>query len=461
MHKTGQSTPELALKAEGLISAGYQLLLTYEHDEGGFSWFGEPGDPNVSVTALGLLEFSDMAEVFPVDEAMIARTRAWLAGKQNADGSWPSDISEFFTVNTSALRNTAFCAWALAAAGHQGPELARGMTYVAANTKTATDDSYTLAIVANALLLAGGDAGQKGQVLGALAERAVTEDGLVHWTSGETQTSFYGAGDSGDVETTALVAHALLLDGGYPALTAGAVDYLLSKKDKNGNFGSTQATVWALRTILLSAQTGTSGATGVVTLTVDGEPAGEVELTESQWDVMTTVDLSAFAKAPGATLTLDFAGEGKLSYNAVSGYHLPWDLVPGGAQGPLSVAIAYDKTTLAVNSTATATLSVTNHTDAAQKMVMLTVGIPPGFEVLTEDLAPYLEAQTLSKVETTNKQLVLYVLDLPGSATQAFEYRVRATMPVTASDGGATAYLYYEPEVRHAVAATTLEATAD
>ena len=40
MKETDQITPEILLKAESLMSAGYQRLLTFEHPGGGFSWFG-------------------------------------------------------------------------------------------------------------------------------------------------------------------------------------------------------------------------------------------------------------------------------------------------------------------------------------------------------------------------------------------------------------------------------------
>ena len=70
--------------------------------------------------AFGLMEFADMAQVQTVDEAMIARTRDWLLRQQNADGSWQGDQSEFFTFQTSLVRNTAFVVWALASAGYTG-----------------------------------------------------------------------------------------------------------------------------------------------------------------------------------------------------------------------------------------------------------------------------------------------------------------------------------------------------
>jgi uncharacterized protein YfaS (alpha-2-macroglobulin family) len=76
MQQTHQITPEIQLKAESLIAAGYQRLLTFEHKSGGFSWFGEQDAmADISVTAFGLMEFADMSKVQEVDEAMVARTQ--------------------------------------------------------------------------------------------------------------------------------------------------------------------------------------------------------------------------------------------------------------------------------------------------------------------------------------------------------------------------------------------------
>ena len=139
MEQTGQITPEIQLKAESLISAGYQRLLTFEHQGGGFSWFGEQDPaPFLSVTAFGLMEFADMASVQEVDAAMLQRTQSWLAAQQTADGSWDGDQSEFFTFQTSSLRNTAFVVWALASAGYTGPELQRGLDYMKARSSKPT-----------------------------------------------------------------------------------------------------------------------------------------------------------------------------------------------------------------------------------------------------------------------------------------------------------------------------------
>jgi uncharacterized protein YfaS (alpha-2-macroglobulin family) len=112
LKQTKQLKPEIQLKAESLMSAGYQRLLTFEHAGGGYSWFSEQDPaPFLSVTAFGLMEFADMAQVQTVDEAMIARTRDWLLRQQNANGSWQGDQSEFSASATLSRRSLEYSTW--------------------------------------------------------------------------------------------------------------------------------------------------------------------------------------------------------------------------------------------------------------------------------------------------------------------------------------------------------------
>ena len=90
MKRTKKLTPEVHAKAEGYIANGYQRLLTFEVPGGGFSWFGQ-APANKILTSYGLMEFSDMSKVHDVDPKVIQRTQQWLAGQQQADGSWKPD----------------------------------------------------------------------------------------------------------------------------------------------------------------------------------------------------------------------------------------------------------------------------------------------------------------------------------------------------------------------------------
>jgi hypothetical protein len=62
MQTTGQASPEVQMTAEKYVGTGYQRLLTFEVPGGGFSLFGNP-PAEVFLTAYGLMEFNDMAEV--------------------------------------------------------------------------------------------------------------------------------------------------------------------------------------------------------------------------------------------------------------------------------------------------------------------------------------------------------------------------------------------------------------
>ncbi|HLZ07226.1 MAG TPA: alpha-2-macroglobulin family protein, partial [Chloroflexota bacterium] len=58
-----------------ILNRGYDRLRGFECKSGGFEWFGaDPGHD--ALTAYGLMEFTDMSSVRPVDSALVERTRA-------------------------------------------------------------------------------------------------------------------------------------------------------------------------------------------------------------------------------------------------------------------------------------------------------------------------------------------------------------------------------------------------
>jgi hypothetical protein len=379
---------------------------------------------------------------------MRTRTRDWLVAQQKSDGSWPGDMSEFFSFQTSVARNTAFVVWALAQDGDKGSELQRGLDFVKAHVSS-KDDAYTLALAANAYAAAAPNDPETSTLLDMLDAMKTTtgnQSSQISWDTAGTETNFYASGNDSAVSTTALVAHAMILAGGYAGDVKGALEFITAQKDTGGNFGSTQATVWALKTLLLAALHGTDGAVGTLDVQLDGQPFASVALKKADSDVMTRVDMSALAATGAHTIDLTFDGTGKLSYSLVSVHNIPWSMVPAETPGPLSVTVSYDRTQLAVNETVKATLEVANLTPDTQNMVLVTVGIPPGFGVLDEDLDAYLTSGKLSKYEKTGKQLTLYITSIAASATEPFSYRLQATMPVKAADGGAVVYPYYEPD---------------
>ena len=190
---------------------------------------------------------------------------------------------------------------------------------------------------------------------------------------------------------------------------------------------------------------------------MDGSPFTTLSLTADKPDVMTTVDMKSLATTGAHQVKLSFVGSGKVSYNLVARHNLAWVDAPPEPSGPLSVSISYDKTTLNVNDTVQATVHVVNNTASVQNMVIVSLGIPPGFAVQTDDLDAYKQSGQLSSYDLTGKQLILYLSALPPSSTTTFKYHLRATMPVKATDGGAEAYLYYQPDQKTSAPGTVIQ----
>ena len=103
------------------------------------------------------------------------------------------------------------------------------------------------------------------------------------------------------------------------------------------------------------------------------------------------------------------------------------------------------------------TTTVSNLTASVQSMVLLTLGIAPGFQVMTEDLDAYVTNKTISRYDVTGKQLIVCLTSLSASQSMVLKYRLQATMPVKAADGGAETHPYYEPSQSSSAASTTLE----
>ena len=127
---------------------------------------------------------------------------------------------------------------------------------------------------------------------------------------------------------------------------------------------------------------------------------------------------------------------------------MPWGEGEGAVDaGPLTIDVAYDKTDLAVDDIVDVTVTVSNtEAETVAKMVLVDVGIPPGFELIADDLNAAVEQKQLQKFEKTPRQLILYVEQVAALAPVVLHYQLRAQYPLVASTGPAEVHPYYEPE---------------
>jgi len=453
MKRTKKLTPEVHAKAEGYIANGYQRLLTFEVKGGGFSWFGQ-APANKILTAYGLMEFSDMSKVYEVDPRLIQRTQEWLVSQQQAEGSWKPDsnfINEGATnrYNSDVLRITAYLAWSLENTGYRGEAVDRAVAYVQKH-RSGKADPYTLAVLANFAVDYGKDREFTRDSMQMLLDARTDKEEQAWWSSEET--GVYSTGTSASVETTGLAVQALLKWGQASHVAKKALTYITSKKDASGTWGSTQATIMALRALLLATEKGSGDVRGNVEIAIDGKTVSQLQLTADNNDLFHQFVYKGIETKGPSTVEIRFDGQGRLGYQVVGQYYLPWD--EKGAEEPLSIALKYDRTRLAQDDIATVTATVRNNLKKNANMVMVDLGIPPGFDLLSEDFEEYQEKTAgqksgrLQKYSKTATQAILYFDSFAPGDTVTLRYRLRAKYPVRAKTFSSRVYEYYDPEVK-------------
>ena len=447
LKQTKQASPEIQMKAENYIALGYQRLLTFEVSSGGFSLMGQP-PASVMLSAKWLLEFSDMAKVYPVDPALIDRTRKWLLAQQKQDGTWSLSTSWDAPPNAAgdALPLTAYVTWAILESGlKDDARVTKAIAYIKENANRATD-AYILALVANALVAYDANDAMARDALARLDQTKVAEADGAYW--GSKVGSFTGAyGVSGNIETTGLVAYAFLRAKAYPESAQRALTYLIQKKDPRGTWGSTQATILALRALIQSVlESGDAVQDAMVRVKMGGTEAKPIVITRENRDVMQLVTFDDVS--PGANgIAFKVEGKGTLAYQVTTSYYLPWSYVPPTPESEklVDIQVSYDRTSVAVNDEVGVNVRVRLTKEGKARMTLVDLGVPPGFSVVTEDLEAAVKAKTIARYELAGRQIIVYLEEFDYKKPVAFSYHLKAKFPLRAKTPSSTMYDYYNP----------------
>lgn len=127
------------------------------------------------------------------------------------------------------------------------------------NVQMAELDPYALALLANALIAVDPQDQLAVELLNQLVARASeSSDGYFSWQSGTT-TYMGGYGDASNIETSAMMVLAALRSGRQTDAAQKAIDGLVTKRNGDGYYYSTQTTVLVLKALLLAAKQGGEG----------------------------------------------------------------------------------------------------------------------------------------------------------------------------------------------------------
>ena len=451
--KARVASPQLLMKAEQYLNVGYQKLLTFERPGGGFDWWGN-GEPLVWLSAYGLQEFSDMSKVYPIDRGIIDRTQGFLMRKMDKDGTW-SNIGATHGETIASMGNpklllTSYVVWSLLDSGLDKNQLKKSIAYIRENVNTAGDNAYILALAANAL--AAYDA-KDDSTLVVLQKLEKLRKDVPDWRAvnypGKSTSLTYATGDAVTVEATALTALAMIRTGQFTNSTTQALTYLIKTKHGNGTWGSTSATILSLKALVAGMGGQQLKEDAHFVIKVNGQEAVRGKVEKDAADVMQTFELKDFKQAGVNEVKIEVNGETNLMYQIVGRHFEPWkkDTVQKREQ-PLEINVEYDRTKLSTKDMLKAKATLKYHGKIPTYMVMVDLGIAPGFTVDPGDFAEMVGKKKVQKFTITERTVTLYLGDVKPGDVLEFDYVLRPKYPLRARTPASVAYEYYTPSNR-------------
>jgi hypothetical protein len=135
-------------------------------------------------------------------------------------------------------------------------------------------------------------------------------------------------------------------------------------------------------------------------------------------------------------------------YSVVGRHYQPWRGQARRPREPLTIKVAYDRQRLRVDDVLTADVSLRYNLNRTTFMVIADLGIPPGFSVMTGDLARLVKRGVITRYSLTGRQITLYLGEVRPHKPIRLTYRLKAKFPIRAKTPRSVAYEYYTPTVR-------------
>ena len=428
---------ELKAKALSYISAGYQKLLTYEvvNERGGFSLYGKSPAETV-LTAYGLMELTDLKDVYNVDNDVLDRMTKYLYGKQKSNGSFT--LTGFHiggAGNEEELSLNAYITWALSESNPKDERLKRSVDYLKEKLDE-IEDNYTLALIAN-ILANTGDKDAK-DVIKTLVNSAKVEKDVAYLTS-EVHDYYGSKVKIQTIQTVALTSMALSKTGSNNDTNKLLINYLIRNVDIYGTWYSTQATTLALRALNQNRKnTKIDNQTIKVKFNSDEQKAEIGENTLDYYE-FTFENLSKENK-----LDIDIE-KGNACYEVVEEYYIPYNKVDT-KENSLEVSIECNND-VRVNDILTAKIKLVNISENNVKNGMVTISIPQGFTTIEESLAKLESKGLIEKYEMSYTAVNIYLKDFNKNDIVSLDVQFRASYPVDVTGMAVRAYDYYNPSI--------------
>jgi hypothetical protein len=447
------ANPDVSRRARGMLDRGYQKLTSFECQQRGYEWFGsDPG--HEALSAFGLMQFSDMARIMDVSQEMVARTRLWLMNRRDGKGGFQRNPRHLHVWSVQQPIVNAYVLWAITEADVAAGQDRRGESELSAEldqmaeVAMRSDDPYLIALSAAALLNVKRDSvGQQ------LLERLIgfqADDGSL---TGETTVTSSG-GVSLTMETTAIAALAWIKRPSFLPHARSATQWITANRQGGGGFGSTQATVLALKALVaMAGRAGGNATGGDLRVMLRGEEIGRATL-PSEPRNGSTVEIKGLGRhlqdaEEDVEVELIARGSNRLSYAIDVAYHA---ITPKSNDAcPLKLTTQWsgefsEDGTVPTGDNLTVKMRLENDSDSGQPMTVAIVGIPGGAQPRVAELDELQEAGALDYYELRAREVIFYWRTIEPLAVKEIDFNVTATIPGEYTGPASRAYLYYTAE---------------
>jgi hypothetical protein len=490
MKQTQQANPLAEKQARQLLESGYQKLISFECVDPakpgvkrGYEWFGQTAPPHEALTAYGLMQFRDMANVYRVEPEMLQRTEQYLLDQRDGKGGFkrnPRGLDQFGRAPDPVTN--AYIVWALTESGVK-ENLDTELSALREQVKT-SKDTYLLSLAA----LSHVNRNKSDDALAMLKSLQVRQK-----PTGEipgAQVSITGSqGRDLLIETTSLAVLGWL-KANRPIEFQHNIQVgvqWLSQQRQTGGFGSTQATILALKTMVAYHQKHPRALqAGNVTMLVRGtqpramqpqminqfgQPAGgggapgmmgEFAMPDSNrasfsarsQDTVTLNLRDAAELVPGKnTVQLSVNGANQIPYSLTWSYRT---IQPANEpNAPVKLSAKLSKQEAKEGESIQLNALIENVSGKSQGMTVAILGLPAGlalpdgFEQL-KTLAALQENGTkpgaISAWELRGRELVLYWRGLPPDAKISLDLDLVCRLPGNYRGPASRAYLYYDAD---------------
>ncbi len=432
--------PKLEARATKLLDDGYKKLTAFETKENGYEWFGAV-PAHEALTAYGLMEFVDMKDVYKgVDDKMVDRTVKLLLEKRDGNGGFrknPRALDSFGGADEDITN--AYIVYALSEAGYK--DLGKELTAVEKEAKK-SNDTYLMALVANALFNVGEE--HRGEEMVSRLINARNEAGF--WT-GKKHSITRSTGESLKTETTSLILLALMKSKNPDvASVTSAVKFLVGARSGYGGFGSTQATILALKALTKYAEfSKKTDEAGTIEMLINGTVVSQKDFAKGERNNVVMDGLEKFVQQGKQKIAVRFKGcKQALPYAMNISYST--SLPESSKECVVNLDVKFSARQVKVGETLRLSATLKNKTNQGQPMTMAIIGIPAGFSAQSWQLKEMQEKEVIDFYEIIGNNVACYYRDLAPNEQKQINLDLKAEIPGDYDAPASSAYLYYTSE---------------